>query len=64
MWVGVEFYKYQATEIKYRGDILQTSETSFPSSQVHHRMMTEGRHALLKNRYSAAREREKIKINL
>lgn len=58
MWVGVEFYNYQATEIKNRGNIPQTSEIPFPSSQVHHRMVTAGRHALLKNLCSAARERK------
>lgn len=58
MWMGVEFYNYQATEIENRGDVPQTSETPLPSSQAHHHMVTEERYTLLKNHCSAARERK------
>lgn len=50
MWMGIDFYNYQATEIKKREDIPQNSETPFPPSQGHHHVVTAGRHALLQGR--------------
>lgn len=55
MWVGKDFYNYQATEIKMSEVIPQNSEVSFPSSQGHHHTVTAGRHVCCKG--------EKIKIN-